>query len=259
MTEEEEALFYAEEFARFMSGRSGDQGGWVGPEQHVTANAPTVVRRLPYFREYLHPGARVLEIGCSSGFMLYSLAEMGAEVVGVDPSALFTDFVRARGFEVYRSLEELERRRPEPFDLVLHFFVLEHMREPLDFLRRTMRLLGRGGRSVFEVPSRDDPLITVYNISAFHRFYWSVAHHWYFDRRSLEFLLGLLGEPFALTPAQRYDLSNHLVWALEGRPGGQGRFREIFGPEVEEAYGRALCARGCCDTYFAAIVKTSGA
>ena len=52
-------------------------------------------------------------------------------------------------------------------------------------------------------------------------------------------------------PVQRYDLSNHMVWMLEGKPGGKGRFKDIFGEELETAYAEDLRRRWISDTVFA--------
>src|SRR5256885_6140442 len=46
------------------------------------------------------------------------------------------------------------------------------------------RSLKPGGKIVFEVPNVADPLCSVYDIPAFERFYWSIAHPWYLDRKS---------------------------------------------------------------------------
>ena len=78
LSPEEEHRFYAAEFEGFMSGRSGDAGGWTQPERHIAANQPAVARRLRYLNEVLPPRGRVLEVGCSSGFMLYPLIETGS-------------------------------------------------------------------------------------------------------------------------------------------------------------------------------------
>jgi SAM-dependent methyltransferase len=250
---EEEARFYRMEFEKFMHARTGADFDWSGPERHVAANGVTFDRRWPFLAPHVRPGARVLEIGCSSGFMLYPLRERGAQVFGVDPSDVFTEYVRTQGVPVYRTLDELRAAETEPFDLIMHFFVLEHVRDPEAFLAEQLAMLKPGGRIVLEVPSREDALATLYDIPAFQQFYWSVAHHWYFERQSLEWVLSRLAAPFELAPVQRYDLSNHLVWALEGRPGGQGRFNSVFSPALNEQYRASLCASGHPDAYFATI------
>ncbi len=256
LSPEEEHRFYAAEFEGFMSGRSGDAGGWTQPERHIAANQPTVARRLRYLNEVLPPRGRVLEVGCSSGFMLYPLIEAGYECVGIEPSGVFRDYLRARKIDCHDSLDALRALRPTGgFDAIMHFFVLEHVAEPEAFLRGQLDLLRPGGVLVCEVPNAADALITVYDIPAFERFYWSVAHHWYFSEASLGHLLGRLGCAWEVRRDQRYDLSNHMVWARDGKPGGMGRFTTQLGAEIEDAYRQALIRSGHCDTLVAVLRK----
>lgn len=256
LTPEEEARFYAAEFEGFMASRAGDKGGWLKAEQHVAANEPTRVRRMKYLAPYLSKPADVLEVGCSSGFMLYPLAAAGHRCTGVEPSGVFSEFVNERGLTAYQSLDQLRQNAPDArFDLILHFFVLEHIANPATFLAELLSLLKPGGKIVFEIPNAADPLYSVYDIPAFERFYWSVAHPWYFSESSLHFLLKQLGHSYEVLRDQRYDLSNHMVWARDGRPGGMGRFTAQLGGALEEAYKQALIRVGKCDTLVGILGK----
>jgi SAM-dependent methyltransferase len=256
LTKEQEDRFYAAEFEGFMAGRSGVSGGWEGAEAHIRANEPTRARRMRYLTPHLTAGGSVLEVGCSSGFMLLPLAEQGFTCVGVEPSGLFRDYVQGQGITVYSAMDDLEKAEPgRTFDLVQHFFVLEHIAAPLAFLQAQVALLRPGGRVVFEIPNAADALYSVYDIPAFERFYWSLAHPWYFSEASLGFLLDRLGCPYEILLDQRYDLSNHMVWARDGRPGGMGRFTSRLGAEVEELYKQALIGARRCDTLVAVITK----
>ena len=100
-----------------------------------------------------------------------------------------------------------------------------------------------------------DPLHSIYDIQAFERFYWSVAHPWYFSENSLNFLLKQIGLPYEILLDQRYDLSNHMVWARDGRPGGMGRFTDMLGVQLEEIYKQELIQIGKCDTLIGIIKK----
>jgi SAM-dependent methyltransferase len=256
LTADEEASFYAAEFEGFMAGRSGDAGGWLKAEQHLVANEPTRLRRMKYLSPFLGDAKDILEIGCSSGFMLYPLTASGHRCTGVEPSGLFSEFVSSRGLPVYQSLDQLRHDTPGAlFDVILHFFVLEHIADPRAFLKDQLSLLKPGGRIVFEIPNAADPLYSVYDIPAFERFYWSVAHPWYFSETSLRFLLNDLACPHEILMDQRYDLSNHMVWARDGRPGGMGRFTEQLGQEIEDSYKQALIRSGRCDTLVGIISK----
>lgn len=258
ITEEEEVRFYAQEFEKFMEKRAGNDGSWSGPEAHIRANQVHVIRRMPFLETYFS-GRKlsVIEIGCSSGFMLQALHGKGMDVIGVEPSGGFTSFIESQGIPVYRTLEEFQTQSDAAgnLDLVIHFFVLEHIRHPIAFLERCLSILKPSGKVFFEVPSRDDPLITIYNIPAFHEFYWSVAHHWYFNYKSLQYICNQLPCRYELIPEQRYDLSNHIWWALTGKPGGMGKYSDKFIAELEIAYKESMKRTMLCDTFFVLLSK----
>lgn len=240
-----------------MHGRAGASAGWGEPARHVEANAWMVARRMKYLANRLPACGRVLEVGCSSAFMLYPLVERGLECVGIEPSGVFAEYVRSRGISCYDSSEDLlaTGRYNDGFDLILHAFVLEHISAPQAFLQQQLDLLKPGGQLIFEVPNSADALLTIYDVPAFERFYWIVAHTWYFSKPSLEYLLSSLRHPFEILLDQRYDLSNHIVWARDGRPGGMGRFTSKFGQELEDQYRQALVASGHCDTLIGIVTK----
>jgi SAM-dependent methyltransferase len=255
LSPEEEKQFYNAEFSNFMGGRAGTSGGWEQPEKHVKANDWMLARRMKYLEPRLPKSGRVLEVGCSSAFMLYPLVARGLECVGVEPSGVFGEYVRSRGLPCYESVEEARAADARAYDLVMHSFVLEHISTPLQFLQQQIDMLKPGGQLIFEIPNSADALLTVYDVPAFERFYWIVAHTWYFSKASLGYLLTKLGKPFEILLDQRYDLSNHMVWARDGRPGGMGRFTSLFGPEIEDQYRQALVRSGRCDTLVAVVTN----
>jgi SAM-dependent methyltransferase len=256
LTPEEEAQFYAAEFEGFMADRSGISGGWQGAESHIRANEATRIRRMQYLTPHISQSASVLEVGCSSGFMLFPLKEEGNECIGIEPSGVFSEYVKNCGIVVYSSLEDLIKTEPgRKFDIIHHFFVLEHIAMPQAFLESQLSLLKTGGKIIFEIPNAADPLYSVYDIPAFERFYWSIAHSWYFSENSLRYLLDRLDQPYEILLDQRYDLSNHIIWARDGKPGGMGRFTKSLGSKIEELYKQALIRNGRCDTLIAVITK----
>jgi 2-polyprenyl-3-methyl-5-hydroxy-6-metoxy-1,4-benzoquinol methylase len=257
LSPEDEQRFYASEFEKYMAGRSGTPDEWSGPQRHVETNQPQLQRRMAVMGNRLEAGMHVLEIGCSSGYMLYPLRERGLHVVGIEPSGLFSNFVRSHGVEVFAGLEELEQESPwcGRFDLAMHFFVLEHVGDPAGFLKACLNTVRPGGRVFFEVPSRSDPLLSIYDIAAFRDFYWQVAHQWYFNERSLRVLLDQLPCAYEIVPEQRYDLSNHIWWALTGRPGGTQKFSQQFTPELEAAYVESMCRTGHYDGFLVWLYK----
>ena len=250
---EEERQFYVKEFENFMSTRVGDHRDWSNAERHKNTNQDQVKRRLPFLKDYLSPGSELLEIGCSSGFMLDAFRDgFGVKCVGVEPSGEFKEFVEMSGHTVVGDLSEVSDCK---FDIITHFFVLEHIRDPFVFLKESYSLLKEGGVIIAEVPCAHDVLTTLYKIDAFDRFYWSIAHHYYYTKKSLSYVLGQLGCRYELVPEQRYDLSNHMIWMRDGKPGGQGRFNEQLGERVMSEYHKHLIDTWQCDTMFMYVWK----
>ena len=245
--------YFTKEFENFMSSRVGDHRDWSNAEKHVQTNQDQVLRRWKFIEKHIKKDMNVLEIGCSSGFMLDKFKKEGCNVCGIEPSNEFLEFVHNKGFEVYETLSEINKKRK--FDLICHFFVFEHIKNPFNFINKQLKLLNDGGIIIAEIPSATDPLTNLYNIEAFEKFYWSIAHYFYYTPKSLKFLLNKMKLKYELIPEQRYDLSNHITWMLEGKPGGQGKFKNIFSKNLIEKYKKDLKQTWCCDTIFLKIYK----
>ena len=251
LTVVQEHKFYALEFEEFMNTRSGDIG-WEAPERHIHSNQTQFKRRWKYIKNILPDQGKILEFGCSSGFMLYPLMEQGYECYGIEPSTCFSKYLKKRGITVFDDIVSINMQ----FDILMHFFVLEHVRDPIEFIKSNLKLLKVGGRLIIEIPNAADPLYTIYNIPEFEKFYWSMAHHWYFTEDSICYLLNQIpGINYELVRDQRYDLSNHMVWAMDGKPGGMGRFSSYFQENLDNVYKETMINVGCCDTLVILINK----
>jgi SAM-dependent methyltransferase len=256
LTQEEERQLYTAEFESFMAGRAGVSGGWEVANDHVSANEKTRHRRMKYIESFLTDSCDILEVGCSSGFMLWPLVKSGYQCSGIEPSGVFSEYVRERKLDVYESVNRLQKAKPHAsYDIIMHFFVLEHISNPVSFLREQLKLLKSGGKIIFEIPNAADPLYSVYDIQGFERFYWSIAHPWYFSEDSLRYLLDQLDCSYEVLLDQRYDLSNHMIWARDGKPGGMEFFTDKLSIELENGYKQALINTGKCDTLIGIISK----
>jgi 2-polyprenyl-3-methyl-5-hydroxy-6-metoxy-1,4-benzoquinol methylase len=100
------------------------------------------------------PG-RVLDVGCSSGYLARPLVAAGATVVGVELDPAAAEEARTVCEEVVvGDVESLELPfDPASFDVVLCGDVVEHLRDPGAALARLRPLLRRGGRLVLTTPN----------------------------------------------------------------------------------------------------------
>jgi len=252
---QEEAFFYKKEFEKFMDKRSGSERDWSSAQDHVKSNQDQVTRRWHFLKPYLKKGMDILEIGCSSGFMMNKFRDFGMNCTGIEPSGEFLPFLKENGHKAFPNLDSLKANRVETFDLIVHFFVLEHIRDPFAFFKDTYDMLTPGGKIIAEVPCANDPLTSLYTIPEFEKFYWSIAHHYYYTPDSLSHILDKLGYPYELIPEQRYDLSNHMTWMMDGKPGGQGRYNHFFSKRLNEQYKNDLKSKWQCDTIILVIKK----
>lgn len=100
------------------------------------------------------PG-RVLDAGCSSGYLAARLAERGSVVVGLERDERAAGEARAVCEQVLvGDIETMELPfPPQSFDVILCGDVLEHLREPERFLARARPLIRCGGRLVLSTPN----------------------------------------------------------------------------------------------------------
>lgn len=126
-----------------------------------TASAASM-GRFPYFLNSLpepHRG-RLLDIGCASGAFLAMAAQRGYEVEGLDVDSRFVTMARAAGFAgVNHGVldEEFARAHAGAYDVVAIMEVLEHVADPLAFLRLAGSILKPRGWLLVSVPDNRRP------------------------------------------------------------------------------------------------------
>ncbi len=251
MSLEEEKAFYEAEFSRYMLQRGGP--GETVPQDHFEKNYDEAQRRLANLRPYLRPDAQVLELGSSTGFLLAAMKPWVASVTGVDPNHLYREYANGRGIKTFEDLSEISDKR---FDFICAYYVLEHIRNPIEFLKRLYDLINPGGRLAIEVPNVDDALVRFYQLDSFDRFYWQKAHYFNYSQQTLRMVLEQAGfEDVKLIPEQRYDISNHVHWLIKGQPGGKGKYTDVFDERLNQEYARCLRNSWLCDTVFAIATK----
>jgi len=133
-------------------------------------------------------GARVLDVGCATGYLAAELARRGCRVTGVETDPAVAERARVQCEAVVigdvedddcgRALADLA-----PFDVVLCGDVLEHLRDPWSALRALAALAAPDGRVVLSVPN----VAHWTGRRALARGRFPYAEHGLFDRTHLRF------------------------------------------------------------------------
>jgi SAM-dependent methyltransferase len=109
-------------------------------------------KRLQFIKKQKDKGT-LLEVGFGDGVFL-SLATKKFKCTGLDPSAGYKyiyDYLEQKGIEVSdKPLEKYSSKKR--FDIVCSFLVLEHIKDPIAFIKLQIKHLSPNGILVVEVP-----------------------------------------------------------------------------------------------------------
>lgn len=128
-------------------------------------------------------GRKALDIGCGSGNLLSSFAEMGMDTFGVDPDEEARLEAEKKGHRVFPGAAESipEELVGDKFDVITMTHVLEHCLNPAKALQNARELLSKEGAFYCEVPNAGSSYFQTYGqISEM----LDVPRHLYFFRKS---------------------------------------------------------------------------
>ncbi len=98
-----------------------------------------------------------LDVGCGDGRYLFQFAASGMPrpcIYGIDLPSAAMPKLRAAGFQIYAGrVEDCETIEPGSIDLITMFHVIEHVKDPVNVLRKLARWLTPGGVLALETPN----------------------------------------------------------------------------------------------------------
>ena len=109
------------------------------------ARADRLFRTVATLRHAESGGARLLDIGCSSGALLQSARRHGFAAEGVEPATQAAEYARSTGLTVFQGYLEDACYPAASFDAVTLMEVIEHLPDPHALLKEAWRVLKPNG------------------------------------------------------------------------------------------------------------------
>lgn len=135
---------------------------WLGdPDFYLQLSRyPWYYRETKWEYQYalrrLQKNDTVLEIGCGRGEFLKVLSRCGAIATGLDTNPEAVASALREGLHVLnQDINEFAANTTEKYTVVCHFQVLEHVADPMGFLRSCVELLSREGELWIATPNQE--------------------------------------------------------------------------------------------------------
>lgn len=104
----------------------------------------------------LKKGTKVLEIGCGEGQIIKKLSEEGIKCVGLEPGPQVLK-IGNKNLSIIRDFFPSSKLKGK-FDLILHFGVIEHIKNPVEFLKDQQKFLKKNGAIICGFPNFESDL-----------------------------------------------------------------------------------------------------
>ncbi|MBU0634253.1 MAG: methyltransferase domain-containing protein [Candidatus Omnitrophica bacterium] len=161
---------------------------YVQEERCRRITARTILRKL---KRFIPGNATILDVGCSTGFLLDEARKIGWKAYGVEVAQWAVKYARQKfGLDVCnKSLEEANFKR-DFFDVVILQDVIEHLPDPKRTLLEIRRILKPTGILYVNTPDIDSLASRILKAR-----WWGIKqfHLYYFTKKTLKKMLTLAG------------------------------------------------------------------
>ncbi len=190
----------------------------LDPEKYYEKMLKTTKMWSDRIKDMLTGEEVMLDVGCSTGHLMMSLKDKTREIYGHEINEKEIQFCREK-LDLDVSNQPLDKRfQKQYFDYILAIFVLEHIAEPIKFLSNLKQFLKPTGKFIIVVPNVEDPLLSLYDMSGFHEFYFCIEHLFYYSPKTLAHVIQKSGMSGEIARIQEYPISNHLNWIYQQQP-----------------------------------------
>ena len=224
----EKNIYYTEEF-------EGSTATVFGDVKSKPLNDD--IRRYETYKDLILD-SEILDFGCGKGGFIELSNKISKRSVGLEINKENRRHINEIGINCVGAISELNN---DKFDLITLNHVFEHLNDPINILKDLQRHLKDDGLIIIEVPHARDILLETFNLESFKKFTLWSEHLILHTRKSLEtFVLKSGLHTKKIEGYQRYPLSNHFNWLLNGKPSGHEIFHNLNSNDFHNHYSNFL-------------------
>ena len=208
-------VIYIEDY--FTPSEDYNSGGYRGGDNKASYESQKdLERRLSDYKQFYFDST-ICDFGCGAGEFVRKASKKASKVAAVELQDVHFQSLNKDGIACKKHILQYDSM----FDTVFAFHTLEHLEDPLKYLKDIKSRIKSNGRIIVEVPHANDLLLSSLLSEEFKNFTLWSPHLLLHTRDSLSrFLLEAGFKDIIISGIQRYPLSNHLYWLNKGKPGG---------------------------------------
>lgn len=209
-------------------------------------------RREKDFIKY-YSNKTICDFGCGQGTFLKNTKNQTHRSYGIELQQNYIDELNSIGIGCFKDVNDL----PNEIDSFFMFHSLEHLEDPIKYLKLIRSRLTKNGNLIIEVPHANDFLINKLKLEKFIDFTLWSQHLILHTKDTLKAFLVESGyNNIQIYGIQRFSLANHIQWLREGTPGGhRGPLAELETDDLKNAYQHSLDLINSTDTLIAVANK----